>query len=89
VNIAEASIKTPLLCIISILIFLVGGLLAYQNMSRFEDPEFTIRIAKIFTQYPGASPEEVMNEVTEPIETVLQQLPEPFHPLVCQKLALK
>jgi len=76
VNIAEASIKTPLLCIISILIFLVGGLLAYQNMSRFEDPEFTIRIAKIFTQYPGASPEEVMNEVTEPIETVLQQLPE-------------
>ena len=75
-NIAEASIKNPLLCIVAMLIFVVGGWLAYQNMSRFEDPEFTIRIAKIFTRYPGASPEEVMNEVTEPIEAALQQLPE-------------
>lgn len=75
-NIAELSIKNPLLCSIAIIIALVGGWLAYQNMSRFEDPEFTIRIAKVITQYPGASPEEVMNEVTEPLETALQQLPE-------------
>ncbi|MEM8547341.1 MAG: efflux RND transporter permease subunit, partial [Pseudomonadota bacterium] len=39
-------------------------------------PEFTIRIAKIFTPYPGATPEEVMNEVTDPIETQLQQMAE-------------
>lgn len=58
------------------IIALIGGWLAYQNMSRFEDPEFTIRIAKVITQYPGASPKEVMNEVTEPLETALQQLPE-------------
>ncbi|MEO0719799.1 MAG: efflux RND transporter permease subunit, partial [Pseudomonadota bacterium] len=75
-NIAELSIKNPLLCGIAMIIALVGGWLAYQNMSRFEDPEFTIRIAKVITQYPGASPEEVMNEVTEPLETALQQLPE-------------
>lgn len=75
-NIAEWSIRNPLLCCIAMLIALIGGWLAFENMSRFEDPEFTIRIAKVFTQYPGASPEEVMNEVTEPIETALQQLPE-------------
>lgn len=75
-NIAELSIKNPLLCGIAIVIAIVGGWLAYQNMSRFEDPEFTIRVAKVVTQYPGASPEEVMNEVTEPLETALQQLPE-------------
>lgn len=75
-NIAELAVKNPLLCIIAMVISLVGGLLAYQNMARFEDPEFTIRIAKIITPYPGASPEEVMNEVTEPLETALQQLPE-------------
>lgn len=50
--------------------------MAYQNMSRFEDPEFTIRVAKVFTQYPGATPAEVMQEVTEPLETALQQLAE-------------
>ncbi len=75
-NVAELSIKNPLICSIAMLIALCGGLLAYQNMSRFEDPEFTIRIANITTEYPGASPEEVMNEVTEPLETALQQLAE-------------
>lgn len=75
-NSAEWSIRNPLLCSIAMLIALVGGWMAFENMSRFEDPEFTIRIAKVFTQYPGASPEEVMDEVTEPIETALQQLPE-------------
>lgn len=75
-NITAASIKNPLLSIIGIVLMLIGGWYAYGNMARFEDPEFTIRTAKIVTQYPGASPEEVMNEVTEPIETALQQLPE-------------
>lgn len=75
-NIAEFSIKNKILSVIVILICLVGGWDAYQNMSRFEDPEFTIRSALIFTTYPGASPEEVANEVTEPLETVLQQLQE-------------
>lgn len=75
-NSAIWSIKNPLLCCIFILIAMVGGGLAFENMSRLEDPEFTIRIAKVFTQYPGASPEEVMNEVTEPLEAALQQLSE-------------
>jgi multidrug efflux pump subunit AcrB len=75
-NVAEWSIRNPLLCSIAMIIALVGGWLAFNNMARFEDPEFTIRVAKVITQYPGASPEEVMNEVTEPLETALQQLPE-------------
>lgn len=75
-NLTEFSIKNPLICSIVILISLIGGWMAYDNMPRFEDPEFTIRVAKVFTQYPGASPEEVMNEVTEVLETAIQQLPE-------------
>lgn len=75
-NIAEFSIKNQILSIIIILLSLVGGWSAYQNMARFEDPEFTIRTALIFTQYPGASPEEVAREVTEPLETALQQMQE-------------
>lgn len=75
-NLAELSIRNPLLCVIAIVLFVVGGFQAYDAMPRFEDPEFTIRIAKVFTPYPGASPREVMDEVTEPIETALQQLAE-------------
>ena len=75
-NSAEWSIRNPMLCVIAMIIAVVGGWMAFNNMARFEDPEFTIRVAKVITQYPGASPEEVMNEVTEPLETALQQLPE-------------
>lgn len=75
-NSAEWSIKNPLLCVLVAIIALGGGWLAYLQMPRFEDPEFTIRIARIFTPYPGASALEVMNEVTEPIETAVQQLAE-------------
>ena len=75
-NLAEYAIKNPLVSALVIIFSLTGGWIAYQNMPRFEDPEFTIRVAKVFTTYPGASPVEVMNEVTEPLEAVIQQLAE-------------
>ena len=75
-NLAEFAIKNPLISAIVVIFSLVGGWIAYQNMPRFEDPEFTIRVAQVHTAYPGASPEEVMNEVTEPLETAIQQLAE-------------
>jgi len=75
-NLAELSIKNQLLSIITVLLLLAGGWNAYQNMPRFEDPEFTIRSALIFTQYPGASPEEVAKEVSDPLENALQQMQE-------------
>ncbi len=75
-NSAVLSIKNPLICSIFMLIALIGGWLAFENMARFEDPEFTIRVAKVITQYPGASPQEVLDEVTEPLESALQQLAE-------------
>jgi len=75
-SIAEFSIRNRLIMFIVIVTALVGGWIAYENMGRFEDPEFTIRTAVVVTQYPGASPEEVAREVTDPLETAIQQLQE-------------
>lgn len=75
-NPAELAIKNRLLSVLVIFISLFGGWQAYENMPRFEDPEFTIRTAQIFTQYPGASPEEVANEIAEPLETAIQEMQE-------------
>ena len=55
-------------------ILIAGGVIAYQNMGRLEDPEFTIKEALIVTPYPGASAEEVALEVTNPIEAACQSL---------------
>jgi len=75
-NLAEFSIKNKVLSVIVILAALFGGWSSYQSMARYEDPEFVIRMALVYTQYPGASPEQVASEVTEPLETAIQQLPE-------------
>jgi multidrug efflux pump subunit AcrB len=73
---AEFAIKNRLMSFIVITLALIGGWQAYQTMPRFEDPEFTIRQAVVITPYPGATPEEVSNEVTEALETAIQQLQE-------------
>lgn len=75
-NLAEFAIRNPLISALVVIFSLVGGWIAYQNMPRFEDPEFTIRVAQVNTSYPGGTPQEVMNEVTEPLETAIQQLQE-------------
>lgn len=57
------------------LILLIGGSLAYLGLGRLEDPHFTIKQAMVITNYPGASPLQVEEEVSYPIENAIQQLP--------------
>ncbi|HWB84631.1 MAG TPA: efflux RND transporter permease subunit [Bryobacteraceae bacterium] len=73
-NIGEFSVRRNRVILASIVIVLIGGIVAYQRLGRLEDPEFTIKEALIVTPYPGASPEEVALEVTNPIESACQQL---------------
>jgi len=75
-NPAELVVKYRLISVIVIVAALLGGWLAYDQMPRYEDPEFTIREAVVVTPYPGATPEEVANEVTESLETAIQQMQE-------------
>ena len=73
-NIGEFSVRRNRVIFASIVFVLLGGFVAYQRLGRLEDPEFTIKEALIVTPYPGASAEEVAQEVTNPIEIACQQL---------------
>jgi len=73
-DLARFAIEKRLISAVSTLLILIAGFYAYQTLPRFEDPEFVIRQAQIVTPYPGASAEEVAEEVTEVIEDALQQL---------------
>ena len=73
-NLGEISIRKDRVVYFSVFLFMLGGIVAYMNIGRLEDPEFTIKQALIITPYPGASAEEVAKEVTNPIETACQQL---------------
>ena len=73
-NIAEYSVTKKVTTWLLIILFLAGGASALQEISRLEDPEFTIKQAKVVTTYPGATPLEVEREVTYHVENAVQQL---------------
>lgn len=73
-DIAAYAIKNKVVTYVLMVLIIVGGFFSYQKLGRLEDPEFTIKTAVIYTQYPGATPTEVEEEVTEKIESAVQQL---------------
>ncbi len=73
-NPGEFSVKNDRMVLVAMALAIVGGIIAYLNIGRLEDPEFTIKQALIITPYPGASPEEVAQEVSNPIEIACQRL---------------
>ncbi len=68
------SVQNNRVVIVGMVLLIIGGIVAYQQMGRLEDPEFTIKEALIITPYPGASAEDVALEVTNPIENACQSL---------------
>jgi len=75
-NPAIATIRKETISWLSVVLILVGGYIAFNSLGRYEDPEFVIRQAVIVTPYPGASAQQVAEEVTDPIEAAIQQLQE-------------
>ncbi|CUH51662.1 efflux RND transporter permease subunit [Shimia marina] len=76
VNIARASIDKPIYTWLIILMFLFGGAASFFSLGRLEDPAFTIKQAVVTTNYPGATAEQVAIEVSEPLESAIQQMEE-------------
>lgn len=73
-NLAEMSIKYRVITLVITTLLVLGGIKAYNELGRLEDPEFTIKNAQVFTPYPGASPQQVSEEVTEIIESAIQEM---------------
>ena len=74
-DISRQFISNPVRVWLTILLLGVGGIIALLNIGRLEDPAFTIKTAVVITHYPGASAQQVEEEVTLPLENALQQLP--------------
>jgi multidrug efflux pump subunit AcrB len=75
-NIGEYSVENKVIAWLLVVIMVGGGLLAFNNMGKLEDPPFTIKSAKILTPYPGATAQEVQNELTYHLEDAIQRMPQ-------------
>ncbi|MEE4192724.1 MAG: efflux RND transporter permease subunit, partial [Halieaceae bacterium] len=75
-NIGEYSVRNPVNAWLLVVVLVGGGLLAFDEMGKLEDPPFTIKSAKILVPYPGATAQEVQDEVTYVMEDAIQRLPQ-------------
>ncbi len=71
---ARYAIDRPVNTWLFILILMLGGLWGILTLGRLEDPAFTLKQAVVVTPYPGATAQEVELEVTEHLESAIQQL---------------
>ncbi|RZT11483.1 Multidrug efflux pump subunit AcrB [Duganella sp. CF402] len=65
----ERAITLFLICLISL-----AGVLAFFKLGRAEDPAFTVKVMTIVTAWPGASAQEMQDQVAEKLEKRLQEL---------------
>ncbi|AVJ55165.1 MFS transporter [Idiomarina sp. OT37-5b] len=73
-NIAQYSMERKTSSWLLLLILLIGGIVSLTQLGRLEDPKFTIKQAMVITQYPGASAQQVEEEVSYPLENAIQEL---------------
>jgi multidrug efflux pump subunit AcrB len=57
-----------------IIIVTLAGIVAFLNLGRAEDPSFTIKQMTVVTAWPGATAQEMQDQVAEPLEKRLQEL---------------
>ena len=62
-----------------LILIIAGGVVAYSGMGKLEDAPFTIKQAVVTTTYPGASPLEVQQQVTDVLEESIQSLGELYY----------
>ncbi|MEI6866670.1 efflux RND transporter permease subunit [Flavicella sp.] len=75
-NFAKFSIEKNRVVLSILAVVMLMGVIGYMSLSRDSMPPYTIRVATIVTNFPGASPERIEDLVTDKIEKIAQELPE-------------
>ena len=65
----ERAVTLFLICLISL-----AGLISFFKLGRAEDPAFTVKVMNIITVWPGATAQEMQDQVAEKIEKRMQEL---------------
>ena len=74
-NLSAWALQHRTLTLFAMLAVAAAGIWAYLSLGRAEDPPFTIKQMVIVADWPGASADEMMREVTDRIERKLEELP--------------
>ncbi|TLG78530.1 efflux RND transporter permease subunit [Methylocystis sp. B8] len=75
VNLSRWAVQRPMLMLFLMIGISVTGVYSYLRLGRAEDPSFTIKVAVVTASWPGATATEIRDQVSDPLEKKLQELP--------------
>ncbi len=73
-NLSALAVRERSVTLFLIILISVAGLVAFFGLGRAEDPPFTVKQMTVITVWPGATAQEMQDQVAEPLEKRLQEL---------------
>ncbi|WP_338473491.1 efflux RND transporter permease subunit [Pseudomonas sp. MS646] len=73
-NLSALAVRERSITVFLIFLIAVAGTLAFFTLGRAEDPPFTVKQLTVITAWPGATAQEMQDQVAEPLEKRLQEL---------------
>lgn len=73
-NLSALAVRERSITLFLIILITVAGILSFFELGRAEDPPFTVKQMTLITAWPGATTQEMQDQVAEPLEKRLQEL---------------
>ncbi|WDL18205.1 efflux RND transporter permease subunit [Xanthomonas campestris] len=73
-NLSALAVRERSITLFLIVLISLAGLVAFLKLGRAEDPAFTVKVMTIITAWPGATPQEMQEQVAEKLEKRMQEL---------------
>jgi multidrug efflux pump subunit AcrB len=73
-NLSALAVRERSVTLFLIILVTIAGIYAFFGLGRAEDPPFTVKQMTVITVWPGATAQEMQDQVAEPLEKRLQEL---------------
>ncbi len=71
---SRMSVKKPFTVVVAIIIIIILGVISYMNIGVDMLPGMNLPYIAVVTIYPGAAPETVESQITDPVEAALSEV---------------
>ncbi|HHA1384037.1 efflux RND transporter permease subunit [Enterobacter kobei] len=73
-NLSALAVRERSITLFLIVLVTIAGIYAFFGLGRAEDPPFTVKQMTVISVWPGATAQEMQDQVAEPLEKRLQEL---------------
>jgi len=73
-NLSALAVRERAVTLFLIIAITIAGIFAFMHLGRAEDPGFTIKTLTVVSTWPGATAQEMQDQVAEPLEKRMQEL---------------